>query len=52
MQIHSVVQINKQMYTKTIIIQCADNKVFLTYQTQWRELTPSPLCTPLVSLMI
>jgi len=39
MQIHSVVfalsrKINKQMYTKTNNLLCADNKVFVTYQTQ------------------
>ena len=39
MQIHSVVfalrrQINKQKYTKTINLLCADNKTFVTYQTQ------------------
>ena len=39
MQIHSLVfelsrQIKKQMYTKTINLLCADNKDFVTYQTQ------------------
>jgi len=38
MQIHSVVfavnqQINKQMYTKTINLLCADNEVFVKYLT-------------------
>jgi len=35
------------MYAKKFNLLCARNKFFLTYQTQGRVLTPTPLRTPL-----
>ena len=36
------------MYAKTINLLCKDNKVFVKYQAQGEDLTPSPpLRTPL-----
>jgi len=54
-QIHSMVfalsrQINKQKECENNNLLCADNEVFVKYQTQGGGLTPTPCVRPWVSV--